>query len=45
MKSSRSAKTTMDNFETILAEKGLKVFARVDHAKGAESVSESLRRT
>ncbi|MGP9832000.1 DUF302 domain-containing protein [Marinobacter sp. NSM] len=45
MQSPHSAGVTMDNLEAIVEEKGLKVFARIDHAKGAESVGESLMPT
>lgn len=45
LKSPHSPTATMDNLETIVEEKGLKVFARIDHAKGAQSVGESLRPT
>lgn len=39
-------KQTMDKLEAIVKEKGLKVFARIDHAQGgAEGVGESLRPT
>jgi uncharacterized protein (DUF302 family) len=33
-----SVQETMDRFESIVQEKGMTVFARVDHAKNAESV-------
>ncbi|MEM8800474.1 MAG: DUF302 domain-containing protein [Pseudomonadota bacterium] len=36
------AKETMDRFHSIVHEKGLTVFARVDHAAGAEKVGKSL---
>ncbi|XKH02309.1 DUF302 domain-containing protein [Marinobacter nauticus] len=45
MKSSHSAQATMDRLEAIVEDKGLNVFARIDHAAGAEKVGESLRPT
>ena len=36
---------TIDRFETILKEKGFRIFARVDHAAGAKSVNMELRPT
>jgi uncharacterized protein (DUF302 family) len=36
--SAHSVQETMDRFEAIAGEKGMTVFARVDHAKNAESV-------
>ena len=44
-RSTFDVKTTLDRFERILKEKGLKVFARIDHAKGAQSVKMNLRPT
>lgn len=38
-------KVTMDKLEAIVAEKGFKVFARIDHAAGAKSVNQDLRPT
>lgn len=43
--SSHSAEATMDRLESIVADKGLTVFARIDHAAGAEKIGESLRPT
>lgn len=40
-----SAKETMDRLESIVKEKGLTVFARVDHAAGAVAVGMNLRPT
>ena len=40
-----SVTATIDRFETILKEKGFKIFARVDHAAGAKSVNLELRPT
>src|SRR5690606_7427853 len=45
LESPHSPTETMDKLETIVKDKGLKVFARIDHAKGAESIGESLRPT
>lgn len=45
VKSPHSAKVTMDKFEAVAKEKGLNVFARVDHAAGAEKVGKTLRPT
>ena len=39
------AKETADRFVSIIEEKGLKMFARVDHAAGAASVDIDLRPT
>ena len=36
---------TLDRFEAAAKDAGLKVFARIDHAKGAASVGKSLRPT
>ncbi|MGD9096018.1 MAG: DUF302 domain-containing protein [Chromatiales bacterium] len=36
--SAHGVQETMDRFESIVQEKGMTVFARVDHAKNAESV-------
>ncbi len=45
LKSSRGAKETMDRLEGIVKERGLKVFARIDHAAGAASIGKNLRPT
>ncbi|MBK1721243.1 DUF302 domain-containing protein [Thiocystis violacea] len=45
VKSPYSAKATMDRLEQIVTERGLKVFARIDHAAGAAAVGKSLRPT
>jgi len=45
VQSSFSAKETIERLLAALAEKNLKVFARVDHAAGAASVGLSLRTT
>ena len=45
LKSSYSADETMDRFEAIATEKGLNVFARINHAAGAAKVGKTLRPT
>ena len=45
VKSPRSAKETMDRFEELAKQKGLSVFARIDHAAGAAKVGKTLRPT
>ena len=45
VKSPHSAKATMDRFEAVAKEKGLNVFARIDHAAGAAKVGKTLRPT
>jgi uncharacterized protein (DUF302 family) len=45
MKSSHSAKATMDRLEKIVKEKGLIVFNRIDHAGGAAKIGKKLRAT
>ena len=45
VKSPHSAKATMDKFEMIVKEKGLNVFARIDHAAGAAKIGKTLRPT
>ena len=45
VKSSHDVATTADRLETVLKKKGMKVFARIDHAKGAASVGQKLRPT
>ncbi len=44
-RSPHSAKQTMDRFESVAKERGMMVFARVDHAAGAEKVDRKLRPT
>ena len=39
------AKTTMNKFEAIVKEKGMNIFARIDHAAGAAKVGKTLRPT
>jgi uncharacterized protein (DUF302 family) len=43
--STQSAKASLDKLEFIAAERGLKIFARIDHAANAQSVGETLRPT
>ena len=43
--SPRGAKETMDRFEAMVKQKGLTVFARIDHAAGAAKVGKTLRPT
>jgi uncharacterized protein (DUF302 family) len=43
--SANDVKTTTDKLEMVLTEKGITVFARVDHAGGAEKVGQTLRPT
>ena len=45
IQSQYSVSTTADSLEAILKEKGMNVFARVNHAAGAEKIGESLRPT
>jgi uncharacterized protein (DUF302 family) len=45
VKSSYSAKETMDRLEKVVKERGLNVFARIDHAAGASRVGKTLRAT
>lgn len=45
VKSPYGAKATMDRFEVIVKEKGLNVFARIDHAAGAAKIGKTLRPT
>ncbi len=45
IKSNHSARETADRFESILAEKGLTLFQRIDHAEGARKVGQELRPT
>lgn len=45
VKSPRSAKETMDRLEGLVKQRGLSVFARIDHAAGAAKVGKSLRPT
>ena len=45
VKSPLTAKATMDRLEAIAKQRGLLVFARVDHAAGAEKIGKTLRPT
>lgn len=45
IESPHDAETTMDRAENIVTERGFNVFARIDHAAGAQSVDMSLRPT
>ena len=43
--SAYSVSETLDRLEAVLAEQGMKIFARIDHAAGAASVDLELRPT
>ena len=45
VESARGAKDTMDRLESVVKEKGLNVFARIDHAAGAARIGRKLRAT
>lgn len=45
VKSPRSAKETMNRFEELVKQRGLNVFARVDHAAGAAKIGQTIRPT
>ena len=45
MKSPFPAKETMDRFEGVAKQRGLNVFARIDHAAGAAKIGKILRPT
>lgn len=45
VKSSHSVTVTMNKFESLVKERGLNVFARIDHAAGAAKVGKTLRPT
>ena len=45
VKSPHSPKDTMDRLEALLKQKGLTIFARIDHAVGAARVGQTLRPT
>ena len=45
MKSPNSAEETMNRLEEIVKQRGLTVFARIDHAAGASKIGRSLRPT
>ena len=44
-RSSHSVGETLDRLETVLRNKGLRIFARIDHAAGARGVGVGLRST
>jgi len=44
-KSPHDASTTMNRFEAVLQQKGMTIFARIDHAAGATKVGQELRPT
>jgi len=41
--SANDVKTTVDKLQKVLTEKGITIFARIDHAAGAKSVGQTLR--
>jgi len=45
VKSTHDVTTTADRLETILKEKGMNVFIRINHAEGAKKVGKDLRPT
>jgi uncharacterized protein (DUF302 family) len=45
VKSAHAPKATLDRFEAAAKERGLMVFARIDHAAGAQKVGKTLRPT
>jgi uncharacterized protein (DUF302 family) len=45
VKSPHNAKETMNKFEAVAKERGLNIFARIDHAAGAQKVGKTLRPT
>lgn len=45
IKSSHSVLVTMNNFEEAAKQRGLNVFARIDHAAGAAKIGKTLRPT
>jgi uncharacterized protein (DUF302 family) len=45
VKSPMKTKATMDKFEALVKDKGMNIFARVDHAAGAMKVGKTLRPT
>ena len=45
LKSAHGAKETMDRLESAVKQRGLHVFARIDHAAGAAKVGKQLRAT
>ncbi|MFT5658271.1 MAG: hypothetical protein ACI9KN_001550 [Gammaproteobacteria bacterium] len=45
IKSAHDVKSTGDRLEKVLKSKGMTVFARIDHALGAEKIGTTLRPT
>ncbi len=45
VKSPHTVADTMDRLDSLVQQKGMKVFARIDHAKGAASIGKNLRPT
>jgi uncharacterized protein (DUF302 family) len=45
VKSSRGVKITADRLETVLTEKGITVFIRINHSEGARKAGKKLRPT
>lgn len=45
LKSPYNARETMDRFESVVKQKGMNVFVRVDHAAGAAKIGKTLRPT
>jgi uncharacterized protein (DUF302 family) len=45
LKSPHSPRGTMDRLENLLTQKGMTIFARIDHAAGAAKIGQSLRPT
>jgi uncharacterized protein (DUF302 family) len=45
VKSPHDARATMDRLVTLLEQKGMTIFARIDHAAGAAAIGRSLRAT
>jgi len=45
IRSGNDVKTTMNKLEKALTEKGVTIFARIDHAGGARSIGQTLRPT
>lgn len=45
MKSAHSVKDTISKFEATAKERGLMIFARIDHAAGAQKIGKTLRPT
>ena len=45
VKSAHDVKTTADRLESMLKQKGMNVFTRIDHAQGARKIGKTLRPT